>query len=84
MCFQLELQKTCQQGNRLANKKRKYRIMATYLINNATLFNHHQHPYEPPRTVVLNLVPYGVLCSSAVMGLTNTESFDMSEMIVFP
>ena len=56
--------------------------MATYLINSATFL--YQHIYEPPRTEVLNLVPYGILTSSAVMGLTNTESFDMSEMIVFP
>lgn len=58
--------------------------MATHLINSAALLNHHQHTYESPRTEVLNLVPCGVLCSSAIMGLTNTESFDMSEMIVFP
>ena len=58
--------------------------MAKHLINNATLLYQHQHTYEPPRTEVLNLVPYGILTSSAVMGLTNTESFDMSEMIVFP
>lgn len=58
--------------------------MAKHLINSVTLLYQHQKTYEPPRTEVLNLVPYGILTSSAVMGLTNTESFDMSEMIVFP
>ena len=56
--------------------------MATYLINSATFL--YQQTYEPPRTEVLNLVPCGVLCSSAIEGLTNTESFEMGDVIVFP
>lgn len=58
--------------------------MAKHLINSVTLLYQHQQTYEPPRTEVLNLVPYGILISSAIDGLTNTESFDMSEMIMFP
>lgn len=58
--------------------------MAKHLINSVTLLYQRKQTCEPPRTEVLNLVPYGILISSAIDGLTNTESFDMSEMIVFP
>ena len=59
--------------------------MATHLINNdATHLFQRKPTYEPPRTEVLTLLPYGILVISALNGLTNTESFDMGEVIAFP
>ena len=59
--------------------------MATHLINNnATHLFQRKPTYEPPRTEVLTLVPFGILASSALTGLTNTESFEMGDIITFP
>ena len=65
-------------------KIRKYSNMARHLINSAARSRHCQQRYEPPRTDVIDITPFGVICSSALEGLTNTESFDMSEVVCFP
>lgn len=42
-------------------------------------------PYEPPRAEIVILGPLeGILADSAITGITNTESFDMTDVVSFP
>ena len=42
-------------------------------------------PYEPPRAEIVVLGPLeGILADSVITGMTNTESFDMSDVVSFP